>query len=132
MFELETDKFCRKYPIREAGIPPCAHCKFLWYPMPEWTKDFKVVFALKGKVYRIVSYGCGTNRGTNGCHFWDYLKAEEVDGDPWSLPPAPCSKAEVVDALKRMRSLPSFTMQRGMVESGYADAYLDGAMRMVR
>jgi len=76
--------------------------------LPSWAED-GAVFALNGKVWRVVALA-STNRGTwENKHFYECVHAEEVTTeDPWALPEAPCPKDVVGVALRRLRDLPMF------------------------
>lgn len=84
----------------------CSHCGFRreWYDHPEWARQ-GAVFALDGKTYRIVCQGT-TNR-LHYPHVSAYVTVEELDSEKWSgLPEAPCTKRDILVALKDLNRLP--------------------------
>lgn len=96
---------CRAFPSRSSRA--CPGCGYVPATVPS-NITFGVVFGLKGSTYRVVSVG-STNRYSNGHHFEDYVTAELVKAEPWSLPDCPASVADVASALHVLfHDLPKF------------------------
>lgn len=101
---------CRQHGDRADA--PCPGCGFLRVELPAWCV-YRAVFALDGKLWRVVSIG-STNRSTHGnMHFQPIASAEEVSGEAWpGLPAAPATKADVGASMRQLFALPSFSSQQ--------------------
>ena len=92
--------------------PPesCSNCGYLRLVMPRWVK-FGAIFALYGRVYRVVTVGT-TNRGVaSGRHVRETVHAEVTTEAAWRLPNAPCLVVEVAAALADLQRLPTFYVE---------------------
>jgi hypothetical protein len=97
----------------EEAERPCPRCGFVRWRLPSWAKlkapGPQAIFALDGTVYRIVAAGSANRATPDHWHFAEHVTAE-ILGEPWAgLPEAPCRKADVAQALARLRELPRFS-----------------------
>lgn len=97
---------CRAFPSRSSRA--CPGCGYVPSTVPS-AFTFGTVFGLKGSTYRVVSVGSTNRYSPRGQHFEDYVTAELVKAEPWSLPDCPAPVADVASALHVLfHDLPKF------------------------
>lgn len=79
-------------------------------PLPAWVKH-GAIFALRGKVYRIISIASTNGRVANHLHFDDYIIAGPTRGPKWSLPKEGSTVASLAESLRELHENPKFFVE---------------------
>ena len=91
--------------LHVGGNDPCSYCGYPGRaPLPEWAQ-FGAHFAVDGQAYRVISRASTNRRTRENKHFEDYVIAEPIDAEQWSLPE---TMSELGSRMKSLFELPQF------------------------